>query len=85
MDTKEVIIDDKTMEMLREISERNGRSLEEEVQKYHYYITHGRKKIAEMGMSPALATLVAMRVKVPADDFDWRKDVEEELYEEYNQ
>ena len=84
MDTKEVVIGDETMEMLREISERKGRSLDEEIQKYIYYITNGRKKIAEMGMSPSLAALVAMRCKVP-DDYDWRKDVEEELYEEYNQ
>ena len=84
MNTKEVAIDDKTMEMLRDISERKGRTLEEEIQKYNYYITEGRKKIAEMGMSPSLAALVAMRCKV-SDDYDWRKDVEEELYEEYNQ
>jgi len=82
MDTKEIVMDNKTMEMLKEISERKGRSLEEEIQKYIYYITDGRKKIADMGMSPSLAALVAMRCKLP-DDFDWRKDVEEELYEEY--
>jgi len=84
MSTKGIIIDEDTMGRLREISERKGRSLDEEIQKYTYYITDGRKKIAEMGMSPSLAALVAMRCKVP-DNYDWRKDVEEELYEEYNQ
>ena len=83
MDTKNVVIDEKTMEMLMDIAERNGRSLEEEIRKYNYYITDGRKKLAGMGkMSPSLAALVGICGKVP-DNYDWKKDVEEGLCEKY--
>ena len=83
MDTKEVVIDDETMDMLKEVSERNGRSMDEEIQKYIYYITVGRKKIAEMGdMSPSLAALCSLRVKVP-DNYDWREVAEEERNKKY--
>jgi len=56
--------------------------MEQEIQKYVHYVTVGRKKIAAMGMSPSLSALVGMCGKVP-DDYDWRKDVEDELFKEY--
>ena len=83
MDTKGVVIDDKTMEMLVEISDRNERSLEEEVQKYIYYATEGRKKIAAMGeMPPSLAAFAGSLGKLP-ENYDWKEEYADALCEKY--
>ena len=83
MDAKEVVIDDRTMEMLKEISEMYGTDMDDEVRKYHRYVNVGRKKLAEMGeMSPELAALCNFRIKV-SNDYNWKKDIEDELYKKY--
>ena len=87
MDTKEVIIDDETMEQIKEISARKGRSLEELI--YNYGIIYEMGQQALMGkkpdkseMSPALAAFCGCLGKVP-DDYDWKKELEDELYKDY--
>ena len=88
MDKKGVIIDDETMERLREISVRKGRNLEELINNYIKIIDMGRQAVVgnykpdTTKMSPSLAALCGIAGKVP-DDYDWRKDVEDELYQEY--
>ena len=82
IDTKGVAFDGELIEQLSDMAERKGYSLEEAIQKYIYSRTEGRKIIAEWKMSPSLAGLVGILGDVP-DDYDWRKDVEEELYEKY--
>ena len=83
MDTKGVVIDDKTMEMLVEISEMDGTSLDTEIQKYIYYATEGRKKIAAMGeMSPTLKALCNLKLKCP-ENYDWKEDYADALCEKY--
>ena len=88
MDTKELVIDDETMEMLKQSSARTGRSLEELINNYAIIFDMGHR--AKMGayqidktkMSPSLAAFAGCLGKLP-DDYDWKKDIEDALYEEY--
>jgi predicted CopG family antitoxin len=82
MDTKEIVIDDDVMEQLREMSKRNGYNLEDVIQKIMYLHSDERKAMAKKEMSPSLAALAGICGKVP-EDYDWRKDLEEELCNEY--
>ena len=87
METKEVVIDEETMEQLIGLSARKGRNLEELVHNYGVIYEMGKK--AKMGkkpdkskMSPALAAFAGVLGKVP-EDYDWKKDIEDVLYEKY--
>jgi len=90
MNTQEIVIDDEVMERLRETSIKKGKSLDVLVNNYLTIVEMGRQ--AKLGnyktdtskMSPSLAALCSMDdgVQVP-DDYDWRKDVEEEMYQKY--
>ena len=82
METKEMVIRDDVMEIIKKFSKEKGTSLEEEIEKHNYLFSEERKRIRMKKMSPSLAALVGICGKVP-DDYDWKKDVEEELYKEY--
>ena len=85
MYTKKIVIDDEVMECLKELSAIKGRSLDELTCNYGVIYEMGQK--AKMGlykpdksqMSPSLATLCGFMGEI-ADDYDWKKDLEDELY-----
>ena len=76
----EVIIDEDTMEELKEVAVEKGRSLEETIDRYMYFVTEGHKKLANQ-LSPDLASLRG-KYKVPAG-FNWKDAVSEELLLKY--
>ena len=87
MDTKEVVIDDDTMEMAVQLSARTGRNVEEILDKYRYFITDGYQKLIK-NVSPELTELRAIqrRNKIAfgmVGDFNWKEELSNELYKKH--
>jgi len=78
--TEEVVIDEDIMEELREVAVEKGKSLEETINRYLYFVSEGHKKLT-LDMSPDLASLKG-KYRVPAD-FDQKEVLAEELYKKY--
>jgi len=82
MDTKEIVISDEVMEIIRELSVEKGTSLEEEIQKHNYLFSEECEKNRMKEMSPSLAAFVSIRCKV-SDDYNWKADYYEEKWQKY--
>ena len=80
MDTKEIVIDDDVMDELKEVAIEKGRSLEDTIDRYIYFITQGHKKLT-VDTLPDLASLRG-KYKVPAD-FNLKDALSEELHKKY--
>jgi len=92
MDTKEIVVDEDTMEMAVQYSARTGKSVDEVLDKYRYFIAEGHKKLDfkdDERVSKIMSELKAIqkRYKVAFGnvdpDFDWKEEYANELYKKY--
>jgi len=82
MDTKEIVISDEVMEVIREISARKGTSLDVEIEKHNHLFSEEREKERMREMSPSLAAFAGILGKLP-DDYDWKAEYQEGMYQKY--
>ena len=84
MDTKEVIIDENTMEMAKEYSIRSGMNLKDLLDSYTHFVTEGYKEFTK-NVSPEVKAMQRrnrIALDLPAD-FDWKEEVGNEMYKKY--
>jgi actin-like ATPase involved in cell morphogenesis len=80
MNTKEFVIDDETMEELREVAKMDGERLEDLIERYVQFITKDYKKLLES--VPPEVRAMQRRNKVPAG-FNWKEELSDELHKKY--
>jgi len=80
METKEFVIDDETMEVLQIKANRDGKKLEDVIEKYLQFITDLLKRVSPEVKAMQRRNRIVFDV---AADFDWKEEVSNELYKKY--